>query len=160
MPAIDNRSGVLQHNKDRASPGYTLFTPIGMFTTYLIDMDGNVVHEWKLPNELGHYAYLLENGNLLASVKTDDGPKGLPAKGGHLIEYDWDGNIVWEYIDDFQHHDFRRQKDGNTVYVAWELLDDEIRDKVPGGLLGREHEDGIYGDVIREIDPNGNLVCE
>ena len=85
MPAIDNRSGVLQHNKDRASPGYTLFTPIGMFTTYLIDMDGNVVHEWKLPNELGHYAYLLENGNLLASGCT----KLLSTNILHLYNEGW-----------------------------------------------------------------------
>ena len=110
MPAIDTRTGVLQHDKKRATNGYTLFTPIGLFTTYLIDMSGYVVHQWEVPNELGHYAYLLENGNLLASVRTEEGPMGLPAKGGHLIEYDWDGNIVWEHIDHFQHHDFAARK--------------------------------------------------
>ena len=31
---------------------------------------------------------------------------------------------------------------------------------VPGGLPGREHEDGIYGDVIREIDQQGNVIWE
>ena len=110
MPLLNSRSGVLQHDKLRATAGYTLFTPIALFTTYLIDMEGNVVHQWEMPNELGHYAYLLDNGNLLASVRTEEGPQGLPAKGGHLIEYDWSGNVVWEHIDHFQHHDFRRQK--------------------------------------------------
>ena len=160
MPLFNSRSGVLQHDKLRATAGYTLFTPIALFTTYLIDMEGNVVHQWEMPNELGHYAYLLDNGNLLASVRTEEGPQGLPAKGGHLIEYDWNGNVVWEHIDHCQHHDFRRQKNGNTVYVAWELLDAETSSRVPGGLPGQEHEDGIYGDVIREIDTEGNVVWE
>ena len=31
MPAIDPRSGVLQHNTDKSTPGYTLFTPLGLY---------------------------------------------------------------------------------------------------------------------------------
>mgnify|MGYP001444099239 CR=1 FL=1 len=96
-----------------------------MFNTYLINMNGEVVQEWDLPNDVGNYAYLLENGNLLAAIRTEEGPQGLPAKGGHLIEMDWDGNIVWEHIDHAQHHDFRRRSDGNTVYIGWELLDED-----------------------------------
>ena len=64
------------------------------------------------------------------------GPAGR--RSGHLIEYDWDGNVVWEHVDHFQHHDFRRQKDGNTVYVAWELLDEETG-RSAGGLRDERH---------------------
>ena len=160
MPSLNPNTGVITHDKAKATPGYTLFTTLGMYTTRLIDMDGNVVHSWDLPNDVGNYAYLLENGNLLAAIRTEEGPQRLPAKGGHLIEYDWDGNIVWEHTDHAQHHDFRRLKNGNTVYVAWELLDEETQAKVPGGIRGREHPDGIYADVIREIDPDGNVVWE
>ena len=99
MPLIDPRTGVMQHNKEKATPGYTLFTPLGLYNTYLIDMDGEVVHQWDLPNDVGNYAYLLENGNLLAAIRTEDENPRLPANGGHLIEYDWDGNIVWEHVD-------------------------------------------------------------
>ena len=160
MPTPDPRTGVLSHNFQKATPGYTLFTPLGLYKTYLINMKGEVVHSWNLPNDTGNYAYLLENGNLLAAIRTEEGPQGLAAKGGRLIEMDWDGNIVWEYIDHAQHHDFRRRPNGNTVYVGWELLSEEIQAKVPGGVKGQEHPDGIYGDYIREIDSDGNTVWE
>ena len=160
MPLIDPRTGVVRYEKTRVSEGFTLFTTLGKTTTRLIDMDGEVVQEWELPNEPGNYAYLLENGNLLAAVRTEEGPEGLPAKGGRLMEIDWSGNLVWEYIDHAQHHDFRRCANGNTVYLGWELLDEELQKKVPGGVVGQEHPDGIYGDYIREVDHKGNVIWE
>ena len=161
MPAIDPRTGLLQIDKARATPGYTLFTPLGLPNTYIIDMNGEVVHQWDLPSDVGNYTYLLENGNLLAAIRTLDQNPGLPAKGGHLIEYDWDGNIVWEHVDALQHHDFRRKANGNTIYAAWKLVSDPVEmAKIPGGMPGEEHEDGIYTDVIREVDPDGNVVWE
>ena len=51
MPTPDPRTGVLQHDIERATPGYTLFTPLGMYKTYLINMTGEVVHLWNLPND-------------------------------------------------------------------------------------------------------------
>ena len=161
MPAIDNRTGLIQMDKSRATPGYTLFTPLGQPNTYIVDMNGEVVHQWDLPNDVGNHAYLLDNGNLLAAIRTEENNPRLPAKGGHLIEYDWDGNIVWEHVDHAQHHDFHRKANGNTVYAAWELIDDPVEmAKIPGGRPGMEHEDGIYTDVIREVDPAGNVVWE
>ena len=50
---------LLFHNKDKAFQGYTLFGVGG--TSYLIDMEGRVVHTWKL----GTNPRLLDNGNLL-----------------------------------------------------------------------------------------------
>ena len=161
MPAIDLRVGVLQHNTDKSTRGYTLFTPLGLYNTYLIDMDGKVVHQWDLPNDVGNHAYLLENGNLLVAIRTEEEDPHLPAKGGHLIEFDWDGNIVWEHIDHMQHHDFRRKSNGNTLYAAWtKQTDPTVIKSIPGGIKGTEHEGAIYTDVIREIDPTGKIVWE
>ena len=160
MPIPDPRTGVLVHDIERATPGFTLFTPLGLYNSYLINMDGEVVHKWELPNDVGNYAYLLENGNLLVAIRTEEGPQGLPAKGGHILELDWDGDVVWEYVDHAQHHDFRRCPNGNTVYLGWELLDPAIQAKVPGGILGQEHPDGIYGDYIKEVDRQGNTIWE
>ena len=45
-----------------ASPGFTLFTPqTGDGTVYLIDLEGNVVHTWKLPYPPGRYGYLTDD---------------------------------------------------------------------------------------------------
>ena len=160
MPPPIQKYGIYEYDKDRATPGFTLFTPLGFDVTHLINMKGEVVHEWKLPSEPGNYAYLLENGNLLAATRTTDGPKNLPAKGGHIVELDWDGNIVWEHVDPVQHHDFRRLENGNTIYLGWKLLNDEQIKRHTGGLPGTEHADGVYGDTITEIAPDGEVVWD
>ncbi len=161
MPAIDPRHGVLQYNPDKSTKGYTLFTPLGQYNSYLIDMNGKVVHQWDLPNDVGNYAYLLENGNLLAAIRTEEAGPSLPAKGGHLIEYDWEGNVVWEHIDHMQHHDFRRKPNGNTLYVAWnQQTDSNVTKLIPGGIAGTELNGAIYTDVIREINSSGEVVWE
>jgi hypothetical protein len=102
----------------------------------------------------------LANGNLLAATWSGGGPDGFSAKGGRIQEIDWDGNVVWEHRDDFQHHDFRRLANGNTVYLGWEQLPDEAALRVRGGQSGSEHEDGIWGDYVREVDPAGETVWE
>jgi hypothetical protein len=154
------KDGVTIYEKSKSSTGYTIFWTLGSTTVNLIDMNGAVVHQWEMGALSGNYAYLLPNGNLLAGVRTEDQNLGLAAKGGHLVEMDWDGNILWEHIDHLQHHDFRRLTNGNTCYLRWELMPEELAAKVPGGRVGSEHENGIYGDGIQEIDANGNTIWE
>ena len=155
-----NANGVIRCDRDLASPGYRMFSPLGLKKTVIINMLGETVHSWDLPYEPGNYGCLLPSGNMLSAVRTPDGPKGLPAKGGLLQEWDWDGNLLWEFQDDFQHHDFQRCKNGNTLYLRWELLKKENEKRIKGGREGSEHEQGIWGDVIREITPDGDTVWE
>tara|TARA_B110000483_G_scaffold216241_1_gene267548 strand:- start:1779 stop:2867 length:1089 start_codon:yes stop_codon:yes gene_type:complete len=153
-------TGLISADKDRATPGYRMFSPLGLKKTLIINMQGDVVHSWNLPYEPGNYGYLLPSGNMLSAVRTPDGPKGLPAKGGLMQEWDWDGNLLWEYQDNFQHHDFRRCKNGNTMYLRWELMRKENEKRVVGGNEGTEHADGIWADVIREIEADGTIIWE
>jgi len=154
------RFGVTEYNRDAATPGLTLFSPLLQKATYLIDMEGKVLHRWNLDHYPGNYAYLMPNGNLLAAIRTDEGPEGLAAKGGKIQEIDWDGTVVWEYIDHFQHHDFRRAPNGNTVYLGWTILPDDAAARVKGGREGSERDEGIYGDYVREVNPAGETVWE
>ncbi|NQV55589.1 MAG: hypothetical protein HQ503_07000, partial [Rhodospirillales bacterium] len=73
MPRLTSDTGVTIHDKVKATPGFTLFSTLGMFETTLVNMNGDVVHKWKLPGEPGNYSYLLPNGNLLAAIRTTDG---------------------------------------------------------------------------------------
>ena len=157
---LHGRFGLTQCDKSRATPGYTLFSPTGQFDTYVVDMNGDVVHQWKLPEPPGNYTYLLANGNLIGAGRTEDGGTGLAAKGGHLYEMDWNGKIVWEHFDHMQHHDYRRLPNGNTVYLAWELMSDDAARRVGGGHESKRSTDGSYADVVREIDADGNLVWQ
>ncbi|MCB1127551.1 MAG: hypothetical protein KDM81_13745, partial [Verrucomicrobiae bacterium] len=84
-------------NTPKACPGYTLFAPKHNTVTYLMDNEGHVVHQWKSAYEPGQSAYLLPNGHLLRAgmLRVQGGTGG--GEGGRLEEYDWDGNLVWEF---------------------------------------------------------------
>ena len=156
----DDRTGVTHHDRARATPGFTLFAPTQASQVYLVDMDGACVHRWDVTGRTTNACMLLPNGNLFIA-ELSDSPKPIRIGGaGWLREYDWDGNIVWQHRDDLQHHDARRLPGGGAVYSAWELLDADIAAAIPGGVPGTEHEDGIYGEVIREVDEAGETVWE
>jgi hypothetical protein len=155
------QTGLLIHNTAKATPGLTLFTPIWSKTTYLLNMAGEIVHEWKMGDPCGGNIYLLENGNLLTAEVSPGGPAGMNGKGGYLREYDWDGNLVAEFLDPAQHHDVRKLDNGNLLYVGWEKLTDANVGRVQGGIPGSEHSDGsIYGDYLKEVTPDGDTVWE
>ena len=55
----------LRSNTPEATPGYVIFNANGSLTTYLIDLEGRVVHMWQSDYAPGGGAYLLDNGHLL-----------------------------------------------------------------------------------------------
>ena len=69
-------------------------------TTYLLDMQGWVVHTWPV----GNNPHLLPNGGVL---DTND-PRGFSG----FKEVNWDGTTAWTYLEsrptDHPHHDFTR----------------------------------------------------
>jgi hypothetical protein len=128
---------------------------------HLIGMNGEVCHSWQTPSKPGNYAYMLPGGHLLWSGELATGPNPGGGKGGLLREYDWDGNIVWEYEDDNQHHDFRRLSNGNTVYIGWEEMPAEAGAQLQGAAPGTEDAGGIiWSDYLREVNPAGETVWE
>lgn len=152
--------GLLVCDEQRVTHGYTLFSPLHGTSTYLIDLRGHVVHQWVHPL-ISTYGYLLENGNLLWSGRLPEGPQHMGGRGGLLREYDWKGNVVWEHRQVGQHHDFRRLSNGNTVFLAWEKVPLEVERRIRGGIPNTPHADGcMYGDFIREVDPDGEAIWE
>ena len=153
--------GLRIHDRGRATPGFTLFSPIRGDRVYLIDLEGRPVHQWELRGLGGiNRCQLTDDGNLFVTQATREGPPLMAGKGGLLREYDWDGDIVWEHYDENHHHDARRLANGNTLYIAWDLLDEATARRVRGGLPGTEKDGRIYGDLVREIDPSGGTVWE
>lgn len=152
--------GVLAYDREKATPGFTLITPLSGKAAYLIGMRGEVLHRWSFPMTPGNYAYLLPNGNLLWSGRTEDGPPLRSGKGGLMREYDWSGKVLWEYRDPAQHHDFRRTANGNTVYIGWEAVPQELGRRIKGGRPGSERDGIIYGDFLKEVDTTGKVAWE
>jgi hypothetical protein len=184
-------TGVLKYVKQRAYEGYTLFSPTNdCTTTYLINMEGNVVHTWETELSPGCHSMLLENGNLLTAGRIQPSPVMIGGFGGKVQEYDWEGNLVWEYgmcsETEIQHHTFWRMPNGNTLILGWESKSQEealaigrkpgsFPDQViPHGPPGGKKRDDsnaearprrkpithFWPDFVREVDQKGNTVWE
>ena len=150
-----NRFRFVTHYDSRKTyDGYTLFAPKGPGYVWLIDMDGNFVHHWEMRHIPGEYGVLLPNGNLLFAGKVIPGPlNDIGGFGGVLLEADWDGNIVWKHEDPYQHHDFCRMSNGNTMVLRWVPIPSDIATRVQGGLPNTEREGVMWADSFREITP-------
>jgi len=170
--AIDNqtrrrmsKTGLTALNRDRACPGFTLYAPMsGPGDVYLLNLDGEEVHHWQLPDPPGLYGYLLPNGNLFYGGKLRDAEwdrfqSWKRFKGGVMMEVDWAGNVIWEHRDKDHHHDARRTSSGGAIYLTVELMDRALSEKVKGGnpITG---ENGMWADVIVEVDSTGKRVWE
>ena len=83
----DGPTGVTKNEADKTFKGYTLFAPtVKSTTTYLINMDGDIVHTWQSKYPPGLYAQLLPNGNLLRASALPDRPVHIGGAGGLLEE--------------------------------------------------------------------------
>jgi hypothetical protein len=129
--AMVGSTGLLLYNKFKTYNGYTLFAPMGPMQenphVYLIDLEGYLVHKWKLDGPPGLYGELLPNGHLLIACrpKATRPPVMIGGAGGMLREYDWEGNLVWEYEmcsdTELQHHCFKRMPKCKEVYYCSSL---------------------------------------
>lgn len=152
--------GLIKKDTTRICDGYTTVSTFRGTSVKLIDTNGNEVHRWNLPGQLGSLAYLLPNGRLLCSVQVESDIPLQTARGGRIIELSWDGDILWEYTDPTQHHDFRRLDNGNTIYIGWRALTDDFAARVAGGVKGSEADGKMYEDYFREVSPSGETVWE
>lgn len=149
----------LRVNEPGALQGLTLFAPLLSKNVYLVDMQGQVVHTWETDHANG-WVYLQDDGHLLYCGREEENPMffggGL---GGRLREYDWDGNLLWDYVlaDELQtqHHDIEPLPDGNVLLIVW-----EFRYKEDAIAFGRDahtvgDDKGFWPDAILEIEPVG-----
>ena len=145
------KTGLIYWDMDWSSGLYTLYTPqTGNGLVKLIDITGESVHEWNMPVRPGRDAVILPNGNLGYNGSHKESANLYPAwdiwHGGHFMEMNPKGDIVWEYEDIYHHHDAQWLKNGNLLYAAatptpsrWEI--------------------GI-SDIIKEVNRKGEVVWE
>ena len=138
---------------------YTLFAPQSSMTTYLLNYDKEIVHQWESDYLPGHSAYLLENGNLLRTAYLGSNPIFLSGgMGGGVQELDWNGTIVWEFryssTTYLSHHDITRLPNGNILMIAW-----EVKTSTEAVAAGRNPNlvtmFGLWPDHVIEVEPTG-----
>ena len=168
------KTGLTYHQPAASAKGYTLLTPMAGEATYLIDMAGQVVHLWRHTRVKPFYARLLPTGTLGVigvdvAVQPPELPPGaipsfsqnirrLGGNATHLIELDWDGNVVWEYANEAIHHDFARLPNGNTLLPEWVELAADVARGVRGGHRVAEKLPAMLSDDIIEVSPKGDEV--
>lgn len=149
----------LIRNTTGAWAGYTLLSPLGSQTTFLIDMEGRIVHLWETDSTPSSLAYLLENGHIVrAGLHPDQTFGGAAGAGGRVQEFDWDGNLVWDFSyfsdDAIPHHDFTLLPNGNVVLAVKEKKsagEAIAAGRIPAGV----GDAGVQPDSLIEIRPTG-----
>ena len=152
--------GTTLYAPHRCTNGYTMLWQWN--AVKLIDMNGRAVNEWRFdaePDRPGaDRARLLADGHVLVQRG------GMMSEDGCLQEYDWDHDLVWEWVPEKAiphrrllgpHHDVFRKPDGNTLTICREAVPPEYLKGV-----GEPTWQGqtIYGDAIIEVNPAGEVV--
>ena len=166
LPRLNVERG-LSIKTTQASPGYVLFHPSQGTDTYLMNLDGDIVHKWNGDlNSLN--SRLLDDGRIMRLDRDPDFPVfDGGGQSGVLREYSWDGELLWDFEyateDYLTHHDFEVMPNGNILAIAW-----ESKTKEQAIAAGRNPdltpEAGIWPDKIIEIAPQrpngGRIVWE
>lgn len=142
-------------DKTKAYDGYTLFGSGGK--TYLIDMEGHVVHSWNI----GTNPRFTEGGTLL------DAAGGNPSESNWWKELDWNGNIVWQYKETrstyHPHHDFAKiynPKFGDSTFIYIANKDLTAQQCLDAGCNPSNSYTGAQMDAVVEVDMKGNIIWE
>ncbi len=146
------RSGVTVYDRDKAWDGLNFYTSGHEPGAILMDMEGNVLHEWTCPflkawpelsseeqNENAQYwrfAYLFDNGDVAAVFE-----------GYGLVMLDKDSNVLWTKFTG-EHHDVAVAADGTIYTLAREATTSTVLR--PGAP--------ILEDYVVLLDRDGNEI--
>ena len=133
--------GLRKYDQEKTAPGYVLYSPDHSNKFLLINLKGEIVHEW--PAWTSHFGYLLPNGHLL--LDTEFSPDRLPG----VVELDWDGNELW-FCPCQIHHDFHRTPGGNTLLLCQRPIKDPKVHPV----------EELLSTYIYEVNPDCEVVWE
>ena len=138
-PAPGADGSVTVHDPAHAQDGLTLYTSGHEAAAYLIDMDGEVLHEWRRPYssvwEKGaavrrpqpdshvyfRKAMVYPNGDLLAVYEgVGDTPYGYG-----MVKLDRNSEVLWSYLA-HTHHDLDIGPDGRIYVLTHEFVDEPL----------------------------------
>jgi len=154
-------------DKPGSFQGYTLFAPKHNTVIYLLDNEGRAVHQWKSAYEPGQSVYLKPNGNLVHCCLTKNEGFIGGGEGGRIEEFDWDGNLIWEFGYSssayLAHHDIALLPNGNILMLVVEKK--TLAECVAAGFNPQMLRDGqLYPDSVVEVQPTypkgGKIVWE
>ncbi|WP_041632662.1 aryl-sulfate sulfotransferase [Maribacter sp. HTCC2170] len=139
-------------HRSKVADGYILVNNANGDRAYLMDKDAELIHDFPLNDKkIGNDVFLMDNGQLLANLESDEQKIGLGGQGGIIQILDADGTVQWnfEYSSDdhILHHDAEMLPNGNIIVQVWERkTTQEAKD------AGSELDLDLFPDAIIEID--------
>lgn len=135
----DARIVIDVHDASKAYAGTTFFTTTYNNTPRImqVDLDGNVVWEYVLPQAILTVDQIAVDAEYLPSTNTV--LIASTRKGVFEIDYDAPNAIVWSYLTTRVSHDANRLENGNTLFVYG-------------------HDDAENETQVTEVDRNGTVV--
>lgn len=140
------------------STAYYLVAPLDSTTTYLVDDQLRVVHDWPAEAPPGLSAYLLEDGRLLRTAHPAPGPfDASGGTGGRVELFGWHGELRWrvDFLSDRvqQHHDAILLPNGHLLMVAFETH--TVAEALDAGRRPENLPSGpeVWSDTLVEVDP-------
>lgn len=161
---VSTKFGVLKRSQ-KAFPGYTLLSPLSSLRTFLVDLDGHVVHWWNTDRKVGQTAYLMEDGTLWRAGKSDKSFQfpDRAGSGGRIQKYDWEGNLLWDYNASSEyrmsHHDIEPLPNGNVLCIVWEAYDRKVAEEAGRNPI-RLQGNVLWVEAIFELKPVGETKAE
>lgn len=161
-------TGTTIYKPDKCQNGYTVYaTETEGEGSVLIDMNGNIVKQWKNMSNLDHPVKLLQGGYIMGSTR--EKPNHIGREWKHpestdLSVMDWNGKIVWSFPKAGMHHDF--QLPGNPVgyWVPGMPLTfntDKVLILSHKMVANKKISDKLLeDDYIAEIDSKGNILWD
>ncbi|GGD55874.1 hypothetical protein GCM10011361_23040 [Muriicola marianensis] len=157
----------LIYDSEEDTEGYVLYEPPTSTYTFLVDKNGEVVHQWQSDlNSMN--SYLQPNGHLIRMERDEDFTTfAAGGQSGRIKEYDWDGNLIWDFSYHSEtyltHHDIEILPNGNILAISYDALSEE--ETLNAGMDPKHiPKAGIWLDKIIEIEPTrpqgGNIVWE
>ncbi len=157
----------LTKTSENLTSGYVMFSPTNSASIYLLNRNGEVVHEWK-GNYATHSPYLNDDGSITLMATDLDFPVFAGGgEAGRIQKISWDSKILWdlEYADEEEHahHDIAVMPNGNVLAIAWEAISAE--DVLKAGRNSEQiPKAGLWPDKIVEIaqvdKTHGKVVWE
>ncbi len=149
---------VTYFNRELTEDHYILVNDAMDNRVYLMDKNGDLVHEWPLgERKIGNDVVLLEDGTLLAALQADGPDILFGGFGGKIQIIDKEGNALWDFTysnsDHRLHHDVELLPNGNVLGIAWEKMPQE-----EALANGSNHNTDLYPESILEIDPTTDEI--
>jgi hypothetical protein len=123
-----------------------------------MDKNANLIFQWPLGDrKIGNDVLLLNDGTLLASLKSDNPDFLFGGQGGIIEIIDKNGEALWNFnysnSEHRSHHDIELLPNGNILAIAWEKM---TADEATAN--GYKIDTAIYPESIIEVNPASDEI--